>query len=185
MDFTVHGILQARALELGVVPFSRGSSQPCPLLPSSRALPGWRAGRSRGAAGSGEIGRGPARVGSLGAGPGRVHHFFPSFPRVLGAGARPSLGPRTGPGSPGDGGELVPSPTVRWDVAGEGLWVPCPGRPSLEGRVRAQVRPRPLDPPRQVEHLGPAGCASRARLSEPRAGSRGQGGREELALFFT
>lgn len=43
------------------------------------------------------------------------------------------------------------------------------------------MRPRPLDPPRQVEHLGPAGCASRAWLSEPRAGSRGPGGREELA----
>ena len=28
MDYTVHGILQARILELVAVPFSRGSSQP-------------------------------------------------------------------------------------------------------------------------------------------------------------
>ena len=28
MDYTVHGILQARKLELVAVPFSRGSSQP-------------------------------------------------------------------------------------------------------------------------------------------------------------
>ena len=27
MDYTVHGILQARILEFGAVPFSRGSSQ--------------------------------------------------------------------------------------------------------------------------------------------------------------
>ena len=28
MDYTVHGILQARILEWGAIPFSRGSSQP-------------------------------------------------------------------------------------------------------------------------------------------------------------
>ena len=28
MDYTVHGVLQARILEWGVIPFSRGSSQP-------------------------------------------------------------------------------------------------------------------------------------------------------------
>ena len=28
MDYTVHGILQARIMELVAVPFSRGSSQP-------------------------------------------------------------------------------------------------------------------------------------------------------------
>ena len=28
VDYTVHGILQARILEWGAIPFSRGSSQP-------------------------------------------------------------------------------------------------------------------------------------------------------------
>ena len=28
MDYTAHGILQARILEWGAIPFSRGSSQP-------------------------------------------------------------------------------------------------------------------------------------------------------------
>ena len=37
MDYTVHGILQARVLEWVAVPFSRGSSQPKPRSPTLQA----------------------------------------------------------------------------------------------------------------------------------------------------
>lgn len=91
------------------------------LLSSSWALPGGRPDGQGEAAAPGEAGSGPARLGNQGASPSRAHHFFPCFLRALGAGTRPSLGPRTGPAAPGEGGEVAPSPTVRWDVAGEGL----------------------------------------------------------------
>ena len=40
MDYTVHGILQARILEWVAVPFSRGSSQPRDQTQASRIAGG-------------------------------------------------------------------------------------------------------------------------------------------------
>ena len=39
MDYTVHGILQARILEWGAIPFTRGSSQPRSAKLQSDSLP--------------------------------------------------------------------------------------------------------------------------------------------------
>ena len=41
MDYTVHGILQARKLELVAIPFSRGSSQPRDQTQVSRTAGGF------------------------------------------------------------------------------------------------------------------------------------------------
>lgn len=118
----------------------------CPLLPPPGRSRAGGAGRLRGAAGSGETGAGLREWGArapVRAGPITSSLAF----RVLGAGARPSLGPRTGPGTPQTGrGACPPSPTVRWDVAGEGLWVPRPGGPSLEGAGPGSGAPETAGP---------------------------------------
>lgn len=115
------------------------------------------AGLPRGS-GSRRLGRVLAREGEeleAPAGPVRAQHFFPGFQRVLGAGTRPSLSAGTGPAALWKGGEAAPSPTAGWDVAGEGLWVPSPDRPSQEGRVPGSGAAEAAGPLRATGASGP------------------------------
>lgn len=82
-------------------------------------------------------GRGPR--GWEPAGRGRPATLLAWLWRVLGAGTRPSLAL----GRAGRPGRLPPPPR-HWGVAGEGRGS-RPGRPSLRGGSRAQVRRRPRD----------------------------------------
>lgn len=107
------------------------------------------------------------REGGSPAGRDRLATLLARLGRVLGAGTLPSLAL----GRAGRPGRLPPPPR-HWGVAGEGRGS-RPGRPSLRGGSRAQVRRRPRD----LGDLGvPVAGGPRAAASPSPVGGRLRGG---------
>lgn len=106
-----------------------------------------------------------------------------SFPAFLGirGGDAPQPRPQDRACRPEGRRGGCPLPHCSVGRCGGGAVSPQPRRTLPGGAGPGSGAAEAAGPPRQEERLGRAGCASGARLSEPRADSRGQGGREELA----